>query len=346
MITLQRQRQRQLAGRLHPEHGLVRARAVRRGVRLARAISSNNTVAFHRRRLSTTTPRPAPSRIHTPFSGFGPPGFPALLVPQRRYRRCEGQSRLRQRGLGRSPSALDHRRWHPRTPTSRRTTRFGRLNPDRGRRLPAALQPGESAHRIQRVPTMTRCPTIARPSPTSSRPIVMVYAQFSTGHKGGGICAAALQLLPDSPLRAGEARLLRARFQDGLVRSQGARERLRLPRWTTSGYQGIPNVCVGNGWPAAARERAAARRASCGQYLNLADAQGEGLRARNHAAPGEWPQHRWRPQLRRLQVRRAQLSDQRCACRIEPPGYRQVEVERGRAIHLSRSAMWYADASR
>jgi iron complex outermembrane receptor protein len=106
-------------------------------------------------------------------------------------------------------------------------------------------------------------------------PDIMTYAQFATGHKGGGIAPRPYdyrQVRPFGPekLRSYEVGF-KAELFDRRVRLNGDVFYMEY-----KGYQGIPNICVdidGNQLP----PTAGGVPGLCGQYLNVGDAEVKGF---------------------------------------------------------------------
>jgi iron complex outermembrane receptor protein len=220
------------------------------------------------------------SRIHTPFSGFGPPDKPTFSFLN------DDTADLTVWG-GFANVAWDLTdaltlEGGIRVTHEEKNYLFGRLNPDgNGDYLPLSNPQNPLTGQ-----TGTFKGTIVDYRAVASykiTPDIMTYAQFATGFKGGGISPRPYsyhQIRPFGPEKLRSYELgFKADFLD---------RRLRLNGFYMEyiGYQGIPNVCVGDdGEPLPAN--AGGVPGLCGQYLNLADAKVKGFELEAFAEPIE-----------------------------------------------------------
>src|SRR5690606_26176509 len=106
-------------------------------------------------------------------------------------------------------------------------------------------------------------------------PDIMTYAQFATGHKGGGIAPRPYdyrQVRPFGPEKLKSYEIgFKADFLDRRVRLNGD-----VFYMDYAGYQGIPNICVAiNG--VELTPATGGVPGLCGQYLNVGDAKVKGF---------------------------------------------------------------------
>jgi iron complex outermembrane recepter protein len=212
------------------------------------------------------------SRIHTPFSGFGPTGFPTfsfLNDDTADVKVLAGFANVAwditdaltlESGIRLTDEEKDYT--------------FGRLNPD-GR---SDYLPLSNPNNPLTGWTGTYSDTVDDYRAALSyqlMPDTMVYAQFATGHKGGGISPRPYSYHQIRPFGAETLDSFELGFKtdlfDRTLRLNGSAFHMDY-----KGYQGIPNVCVGdNGLPLPVD--AGGVPGLCGQYLNLADAKVKGF---------------------------------------------------------------------
>jgi iron complex outermembrane receptor protein len=219
----------------------------------------------------SATTRPL-SRIHTPFSGFGPTGFPTFSFLNDDTADMEVLA-----GFGNVAwditDALTLETGIRMTDEQKDYT-FGRLNPDgRSDYLPLS-NPNNPLTGF----TDTYSDKVWDYRAALSYEITsdaMVYLQFATGHKGGGISPrpySYYQIRPFGPETLDSYELgFKMDLFDRVLRLNGA-----VFKMDYQGYQGIPNVCVGlDNQPLPVDQ--GGTPGLCGQYLNLADADVQGF---------------------------------------------------------------------
>ncbi len=221
------------------------------------------------------------SRIHTPFSGFGPPGFPTFSFLNDDTADMEVLA------------AFANAAWDItdaitleggiRVTDERKDYTFGRLNPDgRGDYIPLS-NPGNPltgwTGTYEDTLTDYRVALSYRLSDDA-----MLYGQFATGHKAGGISPRPYSYHQIRPFGAEELDSYEIGFKidllDRVIRLNGT-----LFHMDYQGYQGIPRVCVGlDNQPLPVD--AGGVDGLCGQYLNLADADVDGYELEAVIRPG------------------------------------------------------------
>jgi iron complex outermembrane receptor protein len=212
------------------------------------------------------------SRIHTPFSGFGPEGFPTFSFLNDDTADLEVIAGFANVGWD-ITDALTLEAGFRITDETKDYT-FGRLNPDgRGDYLPLS-NPNNPLTGW----TGTYADTIDDYRLALSWQAfsdVMFYAQFATGHKAGGISPRPYSYHQIRPFGAELLDSYEVGFKTDLfnrvLRLNGSAFHMDY-----QGYQGIPTVCVGDdGQPLP--PDAGGTPGLCGQYLNLADAKVKGF---------------------------------------------------------------------
>jgi iron complex outermembrane recepter protein len=232
----------------------------------------NNTVHFTVGGIYYDASTRPLSRIHTPFSGFGPPGFPTFS-----FLNDDTADVKVKAGFANAAWDITHAltvEGGVRYTDERKDYTFGRLNPNGvGDYLPlsnpANPLTGFTGTYHDKVPDYRAAVTY------KFTPDVMVYGEFATGHKGGGISPrpySYYQIRPFGPEKLYSSELgFKTDLFDRKVRVNGS-----VFHMDYKGYQGIPNVCVGNdGQPLPVN--AGGTPGLCGQYLNLADAKVKGF---------------------------------------------------------------------
>nr|MBO2512727.1 TonB-dependent receptor [Gammaproteobacteria bacterium] len=221
------------------------------------------------------------SRIHTPFSGFGPPGQSTFSFLNDDTSDMEVLA------------AFANAAWDItdaltleggiRVTDEQKDYTFGRLNPDgRGDYLPLSNPSNPLTGwtgTYQDTVTDYRAALSYRLSDDA-----MVYAQFATGHKAGGISPRPYSYHQIRPFGPEELDSYEVGFKldllDRVVRLNGT-----IFQMDYKGYQGIPQVCVGaDGLPLPADQGGIP--GLCGQYLNLADADVTGYELEAVIRPG------------------------------------------------------------
>lgn len=212
------------------------------------------------------------SRIHTPFSGFGPPGFPTFSFLNDDTADVTVKAGFANVGWD-ITSALTIEGGFRITDEQKDYT-FGRLNPDgQGDYLPLS-NPTNPLTGF----TGTYADTVDDYRVALSYKLtddVMTYAQYATGHKGGGISPRPYSYQQIRPFGAEKLNNAEVGFKTDLF---GRKLRLNgsVFHMDYKGYQGIPTVCVGDdGNPLPVN--AGGVPGLCGQYLNLADAKVKGF---------------------------------------------------------------------
>jgi iron complex outermembrane receptor protein len=232
----------------------------------------NNTVHFTVGGIYYDAATRPLSRIHTPFSGFGPTGFPTfsfLNDDTADMKVLAGFANV----AWDITSALTLETGFRLTDEQKDYT-FGRLNPDgRGDYLPLSNPNNQLTGW-----TGTYSDTVDDYRVALSyklRSDSMVYGQFATGHKAGGISPRPYSYHQIRPFGAELLDSYEVGFKTDLF---GRTLRLNgsVFYMDYKGYQGIPNVCVGtDGQPLPADQ--GGTPGLCGQYLNLADATVQGF---------------------------------------------------------------------
>ncbi|MFO7275483.1 MAG: TonB-dependent receptor [Pseudomonadota bacterium] len=212
------------------------------------------------------------SRIHTPFSGFGPTGFPTFSFLNDDTADMEVLAGFANVAWD-ITSALTLETGFRLTDEQKDYT-FGRLNPDgRSDYLPLSNPDNPLTGW-----TGTYEDTVDDYRVALSYEVLadtMVYAQFATGHKAGGISPRPYSYHQIRPFGPEKLNSYEVGFKSDLF---GRTLRLNgsVFYMDYKGYQGIPNVCVGDdGLPLP--EDAGGTPGLCGQYLNLADAEVRGF---------------------------------------------------------------------
>lgn len=151
---------------------------------------------------------------------------------------------------------------------------FGRLNPDGlGEYLPLS-NPNNPLNGL--TDTYQETITDYRAAITYEwTPDIMTYAQFATGHKGGGIAPRPYDFRQVRPFGPEKLRSYEAGFKTdlflGRARLNGAAFYMEY-----IGYQGIPQICVDSNGEQLPPE-AGGVSGLCGQYLNVGDAEVKGF---------------------------------------------------------------------
>ncbi|MBX5463388.1 MAG: TonB-dependent receptor [Steroidobacteraceae bacterium] len=212
------------------------------------------------------------SRIHTPFSGFGPPGFPTFSFLNDDTADVEVLAGFTNVAWD-VTDALTLEGGFRLTDEQKDYT-FGRLNPDgNGDYLPLSNPDNPLTGWTGRyADTVDDYRAAASYKLT---PDAMVYAQFATGHKAGGISPRPYSYHQIRPFGAEILDSYEIGFKadlfDRRIRLNGSGFHMDY-----KGYQGIPQVCVGDdGQPLPVD--AGGVPGLCGQYLNLADAKVKGF---------------------------------------------------------------------
>ncbi|PZN35227.1 MAG: TonB-dependent receptor [Proteobacteria bacterium] len=212
------------------------------------------------------------SRIHTPFSGFGPPGFPTFSF-------LNDDTADMEVTAGFANVAWDVTdaltlEGGIRVTDEQKDYTFGRLNPDgAGDYLPLS-NPGNPLTGW----TGTYSDTVTDYRAAVSYKLAadaMIYAQFATGHKAGGISPRPYSYHQIRPFGPETLDSYEAGFKVDLL-GRAIRLNGSVFHMDYQDYQGIPQVCVGvDGQPLP--EDAGGVPGLCGQYLNLADAKVKGF---------------------------------------------------------------------
>jgi iron complex outermembrane receptor protein len=212
------------------------------------------------------------SRIHTPFSGFGPTGFPTFSFLNDDIADVEVLAGFANVAWDMTDALTLE--GGIRITDEQKDYTFGRYNPDGvGDYLPLS-NPNNPLSGW----TGTYKDTVDDYRVALSyefMPAMMAYAQFATGHKGGGISPRPYSYHQIRPFNAETLDSFEVGFKTDFF---GRTLRLNgsVFHMDYKGYQGIPNVCVGtDGQPLP--EDAGGTPGLCGQYLNLADADVEGF---------------------------------------------------------------------
>ncbi len=209
------------------------------------------------------------SRIHTPFSGFGPPDKPTFSF-------LNDDTADVKVLAGFANAAWDITEALTieggiRVTDEQKDYTFGRLNPDgRSDYLPLSNPLNQlTGFTDTYKATITDYRAVISYKVT---PDVMTYAQFATGHKGGGISPRPYNVFQIRPFGAEKLRSYEAGFKTDLmdrrVRINGAVFYMEY-----LGYQGIPDFCIDENGDRVDQNP----RGLCGQYLNLADAEVKGF---------------------------------------------------------------------
>jgi iron complex outermembrane receptor protein len=212
------------------------------------------------------------SRIHTPFSGFGPPDKPSFSF-------LNDDTATMKVKAGFANAAWDITEALTleggiRVTDQKKDYTFGRYNPDGvGDYLPLSNPTNPLSGYVG-----TYKATVTDYRAAASYKITqetMVYAQFATGHKAGGIAPRPYDYRQIRPFGAEKLKSYELGFKTDLLD-----RKLRLNGsafyMNYEGYQGIPTVCVGlDNQPLPAN--AGGTPNLCGQYLNLADAKVKGF---------------------------------------------------------------------
>jgi iron complex outermembrane receptor protein len=221
------------------------------------------------------------SRIHTPFSGFGPPGQPTFSFLNDDTADMD------------VAAAFANAAWDItdaltleggiRVTDEQKDYTFGRLNPDgSGDYLPLSNPDNP----------LTGWTGTYKDSVTDYRaalsyrvtPDAMIYAQFATGHKAGGISPRPYSYHQIRPFGPEELDSYEVGFKldllDRVIRLNGT-----VFHMDYQGYQGIPQVCVGEDDQPLPPD-AGGVPGLCGQYLNLADAKVDGYELEAVVRPG------------------------------------------------------------
>jgi len=115
-------------------------------------------------------------------------------------------------------------------------------------------------------------------------PDIMVYAQFSTGFKGGGVAPRPYVYQQIRPFGAEKLKAYEVGFKGDffdLLRLNGS-----LFQMDYEGYQGTPNICLGlDNQPLP--ENAGGVPGLCGQYLNIGDARVRGFELEGTLRPAD-----------------------------------------------------------
>jgi len=232
----------------------------------------NNTVHFTVGGIYYDAATRPLSRIHTPFSGFGPPGFPTFSFLNDDIADVEVLAGFANVAWDLTDALTLE--GGIRITDEQKDYTFGRYNPDGvGDYLPLS-NPGNPLSGW----TGTYSDTVDDYRLALSYeflPDMMAYAQFATGHKGGGISPRPYSYHQIRPFGAETLDSYEVGFKTDFF---GRTLRLNgsVFHMDYKGYQGIPNVCVGDdGQPLPAD--AGGVPGLCGQYLNLADAKVKGF---------------------------------------------------------------------
>jgi iron complex outermembrane receptor protein len=232
----------------------------------------DNTVHFTIGGIYYDASTHALSRIHTPFSGFGPPDKPSFSF-------LNDDTATMKVKAGFANVAWDVTdaltlEGGIRATNQKKDYEFGRFNPDgRGDYLPLSNPTNPLSGYVGTYKaTVTDYRAAASYKITAE---TMVYAQFATGHKAGGIAPRPYDYRQIRPFGAEKLKSYELGFKtdvlDRKLRLNGSAFYMNY-----EGYQGIPTVCVGldnNPLPA----NAGGTPNLCGQYLNLADAKVKGF---------------------------------------------------------------------
>ncbi|HWW66206.1 MAG TPA: TonB-dependent receptor [Sphingomonadaceae bacterium] len=222
------------------------------------------------------------SRIHTPFSGFGPPDKPTFS-----FLNDDTSDLTSYAGFGNVAWDVTDKLTFEggiRATHEKKVYTFGRLNPDgRSDYLPLSNPDNPLTGQVG-VYKGTIVDYRAVASYKFTRDI-MAYFQFATGFKGGGISPrpySYYQIRPFGPekLRSYEIGFKTDLF-DHLVRLNGA-----VFHMDYIGYQGIPQVCIGLDGQQLPVDKGGVP-GLCGQYLNLANAKVNGFELEGTIRPTE-----------------------------------------------------------
>ena len=212
------------------------------------------------------------SRIHTPFSGFGPPDKPTFS-----FLNDDTSDLTTYAGFGNVAwNATDKLTFEGgiRATHEKKDYTFGRFNPDgRSDYLPLSNPDNPLTGQVG-----TYKGTIVDYRAVASykfTPDMMTYFQFATGFKGGGISPrpySYYQIRPFGPekLRSYEVGF-KTEWFDRMLRLNGA-----VFYMDYIGYQGIPQVCIGLDGQQLPIDKGGVP-GLCGQYLNLANATVKGF---------------------------------------------------------------------
>jgi iron complex outermembrane receptor protein len=212
------------------------------------------------------------SRIHTPFSGFGPTGFPTFSFLNDDTADVEVLAGFANVAWDLTDALTLE--GGVRLTDEQKDYTFGRRNPNGLSDYLPLSNPNNPLTGF----TGTYEDTVDDYRAALSyqvMPDMMVYAQFATGHKGGGISPRPYSYHQIRPFGAETLDSFELGFKtdlfDRTLRLNGSAFHMDY-----KGYQGIPNVCVGDdGLPLPVD--AGGVPGLCGQYLNLADAKVKGF---------------------------------------------------------------------
>jgi len=212
------------------------------------------------------------SRIHTPFSGFGPPDKPTFSF----LNDDTADSKVLAGFANAAWEITDSLTIEGgiRVTDEQKTYSFGRLNPDGiGDYLPIS-NPADPATRLTGYSDTYKATVVDYRAVIAYKinPDVMTYAQFATGHKGGGISPRPYNTAQIRPFGAETLRSYELGFKadllDRRVRLNGAAFYMEY-----LGYQGTPDYCIDENGDRVDDML----RGLCGQILNLADAKVKGF---------------------------------------------------------------------
>jgi len=212
------------------------------------------------------------ARIHTPFSGFCPAATPCFS-----FRNDDTADLTSYAGFANVALAVTDALTFEggiRISHENKEYTYNRLNPDGvGDYLPLS-NPGNPLTGFVGVyeETITDSRAVASYKIT---PDIMVYGQFSTGFKGGGVAPRPYVYQQIRPFGAEKLRAYEIGFKSDLF---GRLLRLNGDVFLMNydGYQGTPNVCLGlDDQPLPAN--AGGVPGLCGQYLNIGDARVKGF---------------------------------------------------------------------
>jgi len=212
------------------------------------------------------------SRIHTPFSGFGPADKPTFS-----FLNDDTADTKVLAGFGNAGWDITDQltiEGGIRVTDEQKEYTFGRLNPDGvGDYLPLS-NPDDPATRLTGWSDTYKATVVDYRAVISYKitPDVMTYAQFATGHKGGGISPRPYSSAQIRPFGAEKLRSYELGFKadmlDRRVRLNGAVFYMEY-----LGYQGTPDYCIDENGDRVDNNP----RGLCGQILNLADAKVKGF---------------------------------------------------------------------
>jgi iron complex outermembrane receptor protein len=220
------------------------------------------------------------SRIHTPFSGFGPAAKPTFS-----FLNDDTADSKVLAGFGNIS-------WEPiegltleggiRVTDEKKDYLFGRLNPD-----------GQSDYLPLSNPLNPLTGFVGSYSATVTdyraaisynwTPDIMTYATFATGHKGGGISPRPYSYFQIRPFGPEKLRSFEAGFKVDLL---DRRVRVNADAFYMKyiGYQGTPQVCLGlDDQPLPVNQGGVP--GLCGQYLNIGDAKVKGFEVETFLEP-------------------------------------------------------------